>query len=214
MAAAPVSSAARLHAGDVGVDLLGAARSFLHAARDFLGRGALFLDRRRNRGADLVDLGDHVGDVLDRRDGLVARRLNRGDLFGDFGGGLCGLAGQRFDFGGDDGKAAAGIAGARGFDGRVQRQQVGLRGNALDQRHDVADFLRALGERAGAIAGAPRIVDRAGGDLGRLGDLAADFRDRGGQLLGGARHRLYVGGSLFGSGGDDGRLTIGEGCGR
>jgi ABC-type multidrug transport system fused ATPase/permease subunit len=65
-----------------------------------------------------------------------------------------------------------------------------------------------------AIDARPRIVDRAGGDFGRLRDLAADFRDRGSQFLGRARHRLHVGGSLFGSRGDDGCLTVGEGCGR
>ena len=127
---------------------------------------------------------------------------------------LRGLLCQRLHLRSDHREAAAGIAGARGLDGRVQRQQVGLRGNALDQRYDVADLLRAVGERAGGVAGAPRIVDRAGSDFGRLGDLAADFRDRGGQFLGGARHRLHVGGGLFGSGGDDGGLTVGEGRGR
>ena len=37
--------------------------------------------------------------------------------------------GQRLDLGGHDRKAAAGLAGARGLDGGVQRQQVGLRGD-------------------------------------------------------------------------------------
>ena len=71
-----------LHAGDVGIDLLGAARGFLHAAGDFLGRRALLLDRGCDRGSDLVDLGDDVDDVLDRCDGLVGGRLDRRDLLG------------------------------------------------------------------------------------------------------------------------------------
>ena len=128
----------------------------LDAARDFLGRRALFLDRGRDRDADLVDLGDHVGDVLDRRHGLVARGLNRRDLFGDFGGRLRGLAGQRFDFGGDDRKAAAGFAGARGLDGRV-RAPAGwsarrCSGSASRRRRSSARRRRASGRyrRCGA----------------------------------------------------------------
>ena len=160
-------------------------------------RRALFLDGGRDRVADLVDLGDDVDDVLDRGDGLVAGRLDRRDLLGDFGGGLGGLAGQRFDFGSDDRKAAAGLAGAGGLDGGVQRQKVGLGGDVLDQRHDVADLLRAVGERTRGIAGAAGILDRARGDLRWTGNLAADLGDRGSQFLGGARHRLHVGRGLF-----------------
>ena len=52
-----------LHAGDVGIDILGTARSLLNAAGDLLGGGALFFDCGRNGGADLIDLGDDVGDV-------------------------------------------------------------------------------------------------------------------------------------------------------
>ena len=69
-----------LHAGDVGIDLLGAVRGFLDAAGDFLGRGALFFDRGRNCGADLIDLCDDVSDVGGladaRRRRTEARRLH------------------------------------------------------------------------------------------------------------------------------------------
>jgi hypothetical protein len=43
---------------------------------------------------------------------------------------------------GDHGKAAAGVARARGLDGRVQRQQIGLLGDRLDQRQHAVDALR------------------------------------------------------------------------
>ncbi|MGY3359303.1 hypothetical protein ACVWZK_005966 [Bradyrhizobium sp. GM0.4] len=65
-------------------------------------------------------------------------------------------------------------------------------GDALDQRDDVADLLRALGQRTGGVAGAAGVVDGAGRDLGGLGHLTADLRNRRGQLLGGARDRLHV----------------------
>ena len=73
---------------------------------------------------------------------------------------------------------ASGVAGACCLNGGVQRQQVGLGRDALDQRHDVADLLRALGQRTRGIAAAAGIVDRARRDLGRLRDLTYDFRDR------------------------------------
>jgi len=50
-------------------------------------------------------------------------------------------------------KAAAGFAGARRLDGRVERQQVGLLGDRLDQRYHLADFGRRIRQRAHDRAG-------------------------------------------------------------
>ena len=47
------------------------------------------------------------------------------------------------------------LAGPRGLDRRVQRQDVGLEGDALDQLRDLADAGRGLGDRG------HRVVDRA-----------------------------------------------------
>jgi hypothetical protein len=98
---------------------------------------------------------------------FLGRGLDQADILADFGGRLGGLFGQRLDLVGDDGKAAAGIAGARRFDGGVQRQQVGLLGDRLDQIEHAVDALgrggRPLdfGDRfLGAQAG---LFDRAGG---------------------------------------------------
>ena len=71
-------------------------------------------------------------------DSWVAR-LDAGDLLADLAGGLRGLLGQRLHLGGDDRKAAAGFAGARRLDGGVERQQIGLAGDGVDQFDDVAD---------------------------------------------------------------------------
>src|SRR4051794_34551200 len=69
-------------------------------------------------------------------------------------GGRLALLGQLADLLGDDREAAALLAGAGGLDGRVQRQQVRLLGDAGDRLDDAAD---ALGLRA-------QLADR----LGRL----------------------------------------------
>ena len=60
-------------------------------------------------------------------------------------------AGQRPHFIGHHRKAAPGLAGAGGFDGRVERQQVGLLGNRGDQLDDVADPARRLEQLVDAV---------------------------------------------------------------
>ena len=73
---------------------------------------------------------------------LLGRRLDAGDLLADLAGRLGGLLGQRLHFGRHDREAAAGLAGARRLDGGVERQQVGLAGDGVDQFDDVADAAR------------------------------------------------------------------------
>src|SRR2546426_1134120 len=119
---------------------------------------------------------------------------------------------------GDDGEAAAGLSRAGGFDGGVEREQVGLIGDLLDHLQDLADLLRAaaqagddpgrvlhgLGDRAHAgdrasdrlVSGA-RVVGGAAadavgllGDLGHVADRRRHLRDRVGRLLGGLAQRL------------------------
>ena len=100
-----------------------------------------------------------VGDDLD---GLAGLALDLGDQAGDLGGRGLGLLGELADLLGDDGEALALLAGAGGLDGGVERQQVGLLGDAGDGVDDAADLLRAWRQ----------VLDR-GRDLGRgLGDLA------------------------------------------
>ena len=43
----------------------------------------------------------------------------------------------------DNGKTAASFAGTGGFDGGIERQQIGLVGNVVDQRNDLVDLHRA-----------------------------------------------------------------------
>ena len=88
-------------------------------------------------------------DVIVRTHSTAAfgRLLDRGDLLADLFGRLRGLRRERFDLRGHDREAAAGLAGARRLDRGVERKQIGLRGDRLDQPDHVADPLRGAGER-------------------------------------------------------------------
>src|SRR5258708_7503511 len=186
-------------AGDIARNLLGAAGSFLGAAGDLAGGGALLLDRRGDRGRDLADLADRTVDPLDRLDGALGRRLDRGDLAGDLLGRLAGLVGQRLDLRGDDGESLAGFAGAGRLDRRVERQEVGLGGDILDELDDLADPGRRVGQRPHRRAAASGLVDGLAGDARRFFHLAADLGDRRGHLLGRGGDVLHV--SQRGTGG-------------
>ena len=107
------------------------------------------------------------------------------------------------------GEALAGFAGARGFDGRVEGEQVGLLGDVLDGLDDAADLVGCRTEVAVTFVARTREVGGGAGDLWRrrsLGDLA-DARghlfDGGGDGAHGVRHhvarladRLHVRGHL------------------
>src|SRR5262249_15634333 len=145
--------------------------------------GALLLDRTRDRGGDLRDAPDGRADLLDRRNRFLRRGLDVGDLLADLIGRLRGLLGERLHLGGDHGKALACRAGPRGLDGRVERQQVGLPGDRLDQIDDVADAACGLRQFAYARVGLLRLADGLARDLGRSLDLPADLADRRSQLF-------------------------------
>ena len=110
-------------------------------------RGVLLLDRGRDASTAMRRhfLDDGV-DLLDRLRGVAGGGLDRADLAGDLLGRLGGLAGERFHLRGDDREAAAGLAGARRLDGGVEREQVGLAGDRLDQPDHLADAGRGVAE--------------------------------------------------------------------
>ena len=151
------------------------------------------------------------GAVLDDRDRVLRLGLDLADQPADLPGGGLRLLGQLADLLGDDREAAALLARAGGLDGRVERQQVRLLGDAGDRRDDPADLLglgREIADRVadglrrvahgahglGGLAGGrdalasdlPRLLGDAGGLLGVRGGLA----DGRGDLLGRAARRL------------------------
>ncbi len=72
---------------------------------------------------------------------------------GDFLGGLRGLFGQLADFVGYDRKPEAMFAGARRFDGGVQREQVGLFGEVINDFDDLADVVGTMAENVDDFRG-------------------------------------------------------------
>ena len=102
----------------------------------------------------------HAGDGFD---GFVHRMLDVVNLRADLAGRLGGLLRQRLDLGRHDREAAAGGAGARGFDGGIEREQRGLRGDRLDQLDHGADALGGGGEAAHGEIGMAEIGDGAVG---------------------------------------------------
>ena len=118
---------------------------------------------------------------------------------GDFLGRLRGLHRQRFHFRSHHGKAAAGLAGARRLDRGVERQQIGLPGDVLNELDHVADLLRDVRERRDVVVGGGGVGGRAAHDFVGLRELAADLLDRSRQLLGGGGRGLDIGRSLVGA---------------
>ena len=105
------------------------------------------------------------------------------DLRCDVLGRLGRLAGERLHLGSDDGKAFPRLAGAGRLDRGVERQEIGLAGDVVDELHHFADALRRLRQALHRSVGALRLVDRLARDRRGLGDLAADRLGRGGELL-------------------------------
>ncbi len=63
------------------------------------------------------------------------------DEIGDLLGAGAGALGEVLDLVGDDGEALAVLAGLRGDDGGVEREQVGLLGDVVDDVEDLADLV-------------------------------------------------------------------------
>ena len=166
-----------------------------HQGRILL-RHAIHLDDRQvdlfDAGALLLagtgDLAHDVGDAAHAVDHFTHRHASLADQsrapFGflgrivdedlDFFRGASGALGQVAHFRRHHGKAAALLAGTCRFHGRVQRQDVGLEGDAVDDANDVDNFLR-------------RFIDRAHGvnHLRHHGAaLQGHVRGGGGQLVG------------------------------
>ncbi len=131
------------------------------------------------------------------------------DLLADLAGGLRGLLGERLHLGRHHRKAATGLAGTRRLDRGVQRQQIGLAGDGVDQFDHIADAACRLRQLADAAIGLLRLVHGLIGNAGRFLHLTADLVDRGGQFLAGRGYRLHIGGCFFRSRRDRGREALG-----
>ena len=184
---------ATLHVGDVGGDLLGALRCLLHIAGDFLRCRALLFHRGRNGRGNLRQPFDGAADFLDRSDRLLRCGLDTGDLLADLSGRFRGLLGQRLHFRRHDREAAASLACARRLNGSIERQQVGLPRNGVDQFNHVADAGGGLRQLADSFVGGAGLTDGVGRHSRGFLHLTADLVDGRRQLFGRRSHRLYVG---------------------
>src|SRR5262249_44483514 len=104
---------------------------------------------------------------------FAARGLHRENFVGDFFGGLGSLHRERFDFRCHHRKAPSGLAGPRRLDRGVERQQIGLAGNVLDQLDDVADLLRHMRKPGNVLVGGGGVGGGGANDLVGLAKLSA-----------------------------------------
>ena len=161
-----------------GVLLRGLAQ-LAHRAADLGDRLALFLRGRR-------DFLDQFGGLLDRGHDLakqLAGAFCRADAVAgevtDFLGGFLAAFGQFAHFGSHHRKALAVFAGSRRLDGGIERQQVGLVGDVIDDADLLGDLLHrghGLHHRLAAVAGF--LAGLGGHAIGDLGVIAV-LRDRG-----------------------------------
>jgi hypothetical protein len=87
---------------------------------------------------------DFLGAGVHRGDRTLGLRLNAADHVSDLLGRLAGSLGQLPHFVGHHRESAPLFPGARGFDGSVQGQQIGLVGDVVDDADDLANLVRPL----------------------------------------------------------------------
>ena len=131
--------------------------------------------------------------VSSARHDLARGRLHAVDLPRNLLGRPGRLVGKVLDLGRHDREALPGLAGTCRLDRGVQRQQVDLSGDVLDQPDDAVHRLGGIGQLLRALPGRIRPVERIVGGGARLGHVLGDFVDRRRQFLGTGRDHLNVG---------------------
>lgn len=111
----------------------------LHVARDLLRRRALLFHRSRDRSGYFGEADDRQTDFLDLICRFYGCYLDTAYLLPDFPSRFCGLFGQCLHFGGDHGKSPSSIPGAGSFDCRIERQEIWLARDTVDQIDDIAN---------------------------------------------------------------------------
>ena len=133
--------------------------------------------------------------------GIAGGLLQLGDQAVDLPGGFGSALGQLAHFVGHHGKASAHFTGTCRFDGRVQRQQVGLVGDALDHIDHATNLVAVLGQLRHRLAGfAHRRRQALDGLAGFTGNLPALAGQAVG-FLGGIGGALHVVGHFLSGGG-------------
>ncbi|MCW0448173.1 hypothetical protein NB706_001007 [Xanthomonas sacchari] len=187
-----------VHLGDGLVDLLDAGGLFLRGGGDLAHDVGDALHRGHDLLHGLARLVDQRRALGDTADGVVDQTL---DLLGGVGRAL----GEGAHFAGDHGEATALFAGTRRFHRRIQGQDVGLEGDAVDDADDVGDLLRG---RLDPAHGLDHLADHraalrgnrgcTGGELVGLAGVLGVLLDGGGQFLHRRGGFFEAGGLLFG----------------
>ena len=129
--------------------------------------------------------------------------MDRFDLVADVFGRFSGFLGQFLDFVGDDREALAGFAGPGGFDGGVERQQIGLLGDRSNDLDDLADFRAAVAQLGDRAIGAVRRGNRLTRYPSCVRGVLRDFANAAVHFLNAGCNRLDVLADLLRSGRDD-----------
>ncbi len=95
-----------------------------------------------------------------------------------------GLFRQAANLPGDNCETTPGLAGTRRLDRGIQRQQIGLAGDAADEIDDAVDLLRALGKGIDLARGQAEAVLHLGGLALQLAEMLLVAQRRGGDLAG------------------------------
>src|SRR5262249_27170167 len=82
---------------------------------------------------------------------------------------------------------------ARRFNRGIERQQVGLAGDVLNELDDVADLLRDMGKRGNVLIGGIGVGGSSTHHLVGLAELTADLLNRDGKLRRGRRCGFDIG---------------------
>src|SRR3954469_23798380 len=149
----------------------------LGTACDFLGCGRLLLDRSSYGASNFVHLTDGQANRLYCLDGLYSHLLNcrnlTSNLFRRFGG----LCRERLHFRCNHRKPFAGVAGTGRFYRSVERKEVGLTSDGINQPYNFADFLRCFAKALNCDVGSACFFRGTAGDCRGMIDLPSDFGD-------------------------------------
>ena len=215
----------QLELGNQGAQLVGLSGEFFGGGGGFLGRGGVLLRHLVDLAQTLADLGDALCLFVGGGGHFADQVAHLDDAADDFGQGFGGFLGhavsfvhatpgaldevgrfarglgaarrQAAHFFGHNRKPLAVPSGACGFHSRVQRQNVGLKGNVVDGfddlgnlsaglgdgRHRGVQSLHAMRSRLRRFLGDRGQLVGLGGRLGVVLGLVADFRGRGTDLL-------------------------------
>ena len=151
----------------------------------------------------LSDGGDNfggvVGDLLhalrDRADcsyRTSCRTLDRCNFSCDVFGRLGGLHREQLHLRSDHRETPSGVTGARRLYRRVEREEIGLCGNVLNELHDIANAPRDTREGGDIVVCKGCDACGVANDFVGLHELMADMRDRVGQLVCSRGGRLNI----------------------